>query len=418
MSKAHDHDHHHHRPHDPRTPPGPDVRDPVCGMTVDPETTPHHAEHAGHDFHFCSTGCRQKFVADPDKYAGPARPTPAKGPQGVIYTCPMHPQVRQIGPGVCPICGMALEPAAGHAGEPDDTELNDMSRRFWTGLAITAPLFVLEMSGHLLGRPLLMGPAAAWLQLALASPVVIWAGAPFFHRGWLSLVNRSLNMFTLIALGVGVAYAYSVVATLAPQLFPPGLRDEHGAVPLYYEAAAVITVLALLGQVLELRARRRTSGAIRALMDLAPKTARRIGANGADEEIGLDQVQVGDRLRVRPGEKVPVDGEVLEGRVAIDEALVTGESMPVTKDVGDQVIGGSLNRTGAFVMRADKVGADTVLARIVDMVAQAQRSRAPIQRMADRVSAWFVPLVMAVAVAAFAGWMLVGPEPRLAYALV
>lgn len=392
--------------------------DPVCGMKVDPATTPHHAEHGGRAFHFCSAGCRTKFIADPDRYLRPARPAAAPAPAGAVYTCPMHPEVRQVGPGTCPKCGMALEPETLAEGPEDDSELNDMSRRLWIGLALTAPVFALEMGGHLLGRPLLAGWAAAWLPLVLASPVVLWAGAPFFHRAWLSLVHRSLNMFTLIALGVGAAYAYSLAAVLAPQIFPDSVRDHHGAIPLYFEAAAVITVLALLGQVLELRARRRTSGAIRALMALAPKTARRIRPDGTDEDAPLAEIAVGDRLRIRPGEKIPVDGEILEGRAAVDESLVTGESMPVARQAGDAVIGGSLNTTGAFVMRADKVGADTVLARIVQMVAQAQRSRAPVQRLADQVSAWFVPAVLAVAAAAFAGWLWLGPQPRLAHALV
>src|SRR5437763_16309410 len=337
----------------------------------------------------------------------------------MIYTCPMHPQIRQVGPGACPICGMALEPATVTADIAPNAELADMSRRFWIGLSLAAPVFIREMGGHLGGSKMLLSRQTSnWVQFILATPVVLWAGWPFFVRGWASLVNRSLNMFTLIAMGVGVAWAYSVVGLLAPGAFPASFRDHSGAVPVYFEAAAVITVLVLLGQVLELRARERTSGAIKALLDLAPKTARRIRHDGSDEEVTLDLIQLGDRLRVRPGEKIPVDGELLEGRVSIDESLVTGESMPVTKQAGDNVIAGSLNKTGSFVMRAQKVGADTLLARIVQMVADAQRSRAPIQRMADRVSAWFVPTVIAVSVAAGAVWALVGPEPRLAYALV
>jgi Cu+-exporting ATPase len=336
----------------------------------------------------------------------------------MIYTCPMHPEVRRDAPGACPICGMALEPVAASADDQPNAELQDMTRRFWVGLILTAPVLALEMGGHM-GLHMTIGRGASnWIQFALASPVALWAGWPFFQRGWASLVSRRLNMFTLIAMGVGAAWLYSVAAVLAPGLFPAALRDEHGAVPVYFEAAAVITVLVLLGQVLELRARERTSGAIKALLQLAPKTARRLTADGADEEVALDQIHVGDRLRVRPGEKVPVDGEVLEGRVSIDEALVTGESMPVTKQAGDQVVAGSINKTGAFIMRADKVGADTLLARIVQMVAEAQRSRAPIQRLADQVSAIFVPAVIAVALLAAAVWAAVGPEPRLTYALV
>jgi P-type Cu+ transporter len=338
---------------------------------------------------------------------------------GTIYTCPMHPQIRQVGPGTCPICGMTLEPVDAAVGTESNPELVDMSRRFWGGLILAAPVFALEMGGHVGAlMPLLGERTSEWIQFALATPVVLWAGWPFFQRGWASLVSRQLNMFTLIAMGVGVAWLYSVVAVLAPEAFPPAFRTQKGMVPVYFEAAAVITVLVLLGQVLELRARERTSGAIKALLDLAPKTARRIRADGADEEVTLDLIHVGDRLRVRPGEKVPVDGEVLEGRVSIDESLVTGESMPVTKEPGAKVVAGAINKTGSFVMRADKVGADTLLARIVQMVAEAQRSRAPIQRMADQVSAWFVPAVIAAAVLAAVVWASVGPEPRFVYALV
>jgi Cu+-exporting ATPase len=340
--------------------------------------------------------------------------------ESAIYTCPMHPQIRQVGPGTCPICGMTLEPVdmTADTGGPSP-ELRDMSRRFWVGLVLAVPVFTLEMAGHVGGLTMPIGPqTSTWVQFALATPVVFWAGWPFFQRGWASLVSRRLNMFTLIAMGVGVAWLYSVVAAFAPGLFPPAFRDKAGMVPVYFEAAAVITVLVLLGQVLELRARERTSGAIRALLDLAPKTARRIGADGADEEVTLDLIHVGDRLRVRPGEKVPVDGEVLEGRASIDESLVTGESMPVTKEPGAKVVAGAINKTGSFVMRAEKVGADTLLARIVQMVAEAQRSRAPIQRTADQVSAWFVPAVIATAVVAAVVWASVGPEPRFAYALV
>ncbi len=336
---------------------------------------------------------------------------------GAIYTCPMHPQIRQVGPGSCPICGMALEPAAPTADSGPNPELADMTRRFWIGLALTAPVFVLEMGSHLGLMALVSHRISGWIQFALASPVVLWAGWPFFQRGWASLAHRSLNMFTLIALGVGVAWLDSVAAVLAPGVFPRALRDVTGAAPVYFEAAAVITVLALLGQVLELRARERTSGAIKALLNLAPKTARRLRGDGTDEEVALDLIGVGDLLRVRPGEKVPVDGELIDGRVLIDESLVTGESMPVTKEAGAEVIAGSLNKTGSFLMRADKVGADTLLSRIVQMVAEAQRSRAPIQRMADRVSGWFVPAVIAAAALAAGVWASIGPEPRFAYAL-
>jgi Cu+-exporting ATPase len=393
--------------------------DPVCGMKVNPQTTPHHADHGGRTFHFCSNGCRAKFVAEPAKYLPGEAPTPAPAPPGTIYTCPMHPEIRQDHPGFCPICGMALEPAMVTAETGPSAELADMSRRFWIGLALAAPVLVLEMGGHVAGLMMMLSRQASnWIQFALATPVVLWAGWPFFVRGWASLKSRNLNMFTLIAMGVGVAWLYSVAAVLAPGAFPPAFRDASGAVPVYFEAAAVITVLVLLGQVLELRARERTSGAIKALLNLAPKTARRIRGDGSDEEVTLDLIHVGDRLRVRPGEKVPVDGEVVDGRVAIDESLVTGESMPVTKEPGAKVIAGSINKTGSFVMRAEKVGAETLLARIVQMVAEAQRSRAPIQRMADRVSGWFVPAVIAVAVTAFAAWAVAGPEPRFTYALV
>jgi Cu+-exporting ATPase len=352
-------------------------------------------------------------------HAAEAKRPPPPAPAGAIYTCPMHPQIRQVGPGTCPICGMALEPLVATAEAGPDPELAAMTRRFWIGLLLTAPVFALEMGGHVFDLHGLIGPAAAnWVQFAFATPVVLWAGSPFFVRGWQSVVTRNLNMFTLIALGTGVAFIYSVVATVAPGIFPPAFRAHGGAVAAYFEAAAVITVLVLLGQVLELRARAQTSGAIRALLDLAPKTARRLRDDGSDEEVEIDAISVGDRLRVRPGEKVPVDGVVLEGRSSLDESLVTGESMPVTKEPGAKVIAGTLNQSGGFVMRAEKVGRDTMLARIVQMVAEAQRSRAPIQRLADRVAGWFVPAVILVAVAAFAAWGIYGPEPRLAYGLI
>ena len=395
------------------------VKDPVCGMTVDPTTTIHHATHAGSGYHFCSARCEQKFVANPQAYVDGALPVAASTDRGTIYTCPMHPQIRQTAPGACPICGMALEPETVTADSGPNAELADMTRRFWVALILTLPVFGLEMGGHLTGLMMLVGKQTSnWMQFALATPVVLWAGWPFFERGWASLKSRHLNMFTLIAMGVGVAYLYSLVAHFAPTRFPPAFQDAMGTVPVYFEAAAVIITLVLLGQVLELRARERTSGAIKALLDLAPKTARRITAAGEDEEVPLDQIVVGESLRVRPGEKVPVDGTIAEGRVSIDESLVTGESMPVTKEAGAKVIAGSINKTGSFVMVAEKVGKETLLARIVQMVAEAQRSRAPIQRTADTVSGWFVPAVISAALVAAAVWALVGPEPRLTYALV
>jgi P-type Cu+ transporter len=405
---GHDHAHHH--------PPGA-ATDPVCGMSVDPATAKHRAEFAGKSYYFCCAGCRKKFLSGPQAFLN-AAPAPIAAP-GVIYTCPMHPEVRQAGPGACPICGMALEPESPVAVAGPNPELVDMTRRFWLGLALAALVTALDMSGHLLGlHNALGGQTLNWIELVLATPVVLWAGWPFFVRGARSLVSRNLNMFTLIALGTGVAWIDSVVATILPGLFPAALRGADGAAPTYFEAAASITVLVLLGQVLELRARERTGGAIRALLDLAPKTARRVREDGDDEDVGLERVAVGDRLRVRPGEKAPVDGEILEGRSTVDESMVTGESAPVAKTVGERVIGGTINQTGAFVMRADRVGRDTVLAQIVAMVGKAQRSRAPIQRVADRVSGWFVPLVAAVAVLAFAAWWTFGPEPRFAYGLV
>ena len=396
-------------------------KDPVCSMMVDPHTTQHRATHGGQTFYFCSAGCREKFAADPTRYLSPeqAKRTDEPAPEDTLYTCPMHPDVRQTGPGSCPICGMALEPLVATVEAGPSAELVDMRRRFWIGLALTVPVFFLEMGGHLLGLTHAIGQQTSnWLQLVLATPVVLWAGWPFFVRGWQSVVTRQLNMFTLIALGTGAAWIYSMAATLLPGLFPAALRSPDGAVPAYFEAAAVITVLVLLGQVLELRAREATSGAIRALLDLAPKTARRIRQDGSEEEVNLDTIQVGDRLRVRPGEKVPVDGAVIEGGSSVDESMVTGESMPVTKAVGAQAIGGTINQTGALVIRAEKVGRDTMLARIVQMVADAQRSRAPIQRVADEVSGWFVPTVIGVALLAFAVWAMFGPEPRLSFALV
>jgi Cu+-exporting ATPase len=408
-----DHRHHDQGHHAPEH----GVIDPVCGMAVDPQSTPHRAEYAGHPYYFCSAGCRTKFVADPQRYLGEAR-EPEPVPEGAIYTCPMHPEIRQAGPGSCPICGMALEPELVTAETGPNPELVDMTRRFWIGVALTTPVVILEMGGHLAGaHGWIEQSLSNWIQFALATPVVLWAGWPFFVRGWQSLVMRNLNMFTLIALGVGVAYGYSVVATLLPQVFPPAFRSHDGAVAVYFEAAAVITVLVLLGQVLELRARERTSGAIRALLDLTPKMALRL-KDGTEEDVPLDTVAVGDRLRVRPGEKVPVDGEITEGHSTIDQSMVTGESIPVSRKEGEKVVAGTLNQRGSFIMRAEKVGRDTLLARIVQMVAQAQRSRAPIQRLADQVAGWFVPAVIAVAVIAFAAWATFGPEPRLAFGLV
>ena len=390
--------------------------DPVCGMRVTCEGARHRFTYRGEGYFFCSGRCRERFAAEPEKFLKPKRPEPT-APEGTSYTCPMHPEVRQIGPGSCPICGMALEPEQVSLDQGPDPELIDMTRRFWIALALTLPLFVIEMGSHFGAMHLLPSAWSNWISLALSTPVVLWAGAPFFVRGWNSLITRHLNMFTLIAMGTGVAYLYSIVGTLAPQLFPPAFRDAHGAVAVYFEAAAVITTLVLLGQVLELRARERTSGAIRSLLGLAPKTARRITPHG-DEDVAIEDIAVGDRLRVRPGEKVPVDGLVTEGHSAVDESMVTGESMPVSKTEGSRVIGGTVNQGGGLVVRAEKVGRDTMLARIVDMVARAQRSRAPIQRLADRVAGWFVPAVIATAVVAFAAWMMFGPEPRIAFGMV
>ncbi len=397
------------------------VKDPVCGMIVDPATTPHHAHYAGEDYHFCSAGCRTKFEGDPERYVGD-RPQPlVEAAPGTMWTCPMHPEVRQDHPGACPICGMALEPETVSADDGPSAELVDMTRRFWIGLALTVPILVLAMGGHLIPalHHLVSIKASAWAQFMLATPVVIWAGWPFFQQGWVSIRTRKLNMFTLIAIGTGVAWTYSVVATTAPAIFPPAFRDAAtGTVAVYFEAAAVITVLVLLGQVLELRARERTSGAIKALLNLAPKTARRLGDDGSHEEVSLEMIAVGDRLRVRPGEKVPVDAVVEEGRSALDESMVTGESLPVAKAAGDHVIGGTLNQSGALVVRAEKIGRDTMLARIVQMVAEAQRSRAPIQRLADQVSGWFVPAVLFVAIVAFAAWSIWGPTPHFTHGLI
>ena len=449
---------HAHEGHCCHTPTAPAAsRDPVCGMTVDPDG-PHRAEHAGSKWSFCSARCREKFVADPARYLDPA-PTPAPpAPAGTVYTCPMHPEIEQIGPGDCPKCGMALEPKGlppvetrtewtcpmhpevvrdapgdcplcGMALEPrtitlddaEDPELRSMTRRLWVAAALTVPLVAIVMLDMLPSRPvsaLLPTGLRAWLELALATPVCLWAGWPFFVRAARSVQHRSLNMFTLIGLGVGVAWLYSLVATVAPGLFPASFRGHGGEVAVYFEAAAVIVTLILVGQVLELRARSQTGAAIKALLGLAAKSARRIGADGTEEDVPLDRVQPGDRLRVRPGEKVPVDGVVVDGASNVDESMVTGEPIPVAKAAGDALIGATVNGTGSLVMRAERVGAETLLSRIVAMVAEAQRSRAPIQRLADLVAAWFVPIVIAVAVATFVVWAIWGPEPAMAYALI
>ena len=396
------------------------VHDPVCGMVVDPATTVHHASHAGQDYHFCSAGCRAKFSAEPENYLSPVGQSAADVPAGTIWTCPMHPQVRQDHPGPCPICGMALEPELVSADAGPSAEYTDMWRRFRVALVLSIPVLMLEMGGHLVpALHRLVSPGiATMLQFVLSTPVVLWAGWPFFERAWTSLKTRNLNMFTLIAMGTGTAWGYSVVAILAPGIFPAAFRDADGMVAVYFEAAAVITVLVLLGQVLELRAREKTSGAIKALLNLAPKTARRIKADGSDEEVPIEGIVVGDLLRVRPGESVPVDGQVDDGHSALDESMVTGESMPVSKAKDDRVIGGTINQTGALTIRAEQVGRDTMLARIVQMVADAQRSRAPIQRLADAVAGWFVPAVLVIAVLAFAAWSIWGPEPRYAHGLI
>src|SRR5262245_484939 len=469
-NQPHNHGHHHHD-HSRRSPADQDEKthsDPVCGMTVQ-ETTPHTCEHAGQRYFFCGAHCLEKFCAEPDKYLKPpyshtvldmpSRPVrPQVSEKRIAHTCPMHPEVHQQGPGACPTCGMALEPLinvapaarteytcpmhpeivrlepgscplCGMALEPRtitveaeaNPELLDMTRRFWLSLVLTAPVFLLAMSEMIPGQPLhhiLSMRFLRWVQLLLTTPVVLWSGWPFFQRGWVSIINRSLNMFTLIALGTSTAYGYSVVATLFPSIFPDSFRAHGGEVAVYFEAAAVITALVLLGQVLELRARSQTSGAIKALLSLAPKTARVLRSDGSEEDVPLDRVQGGDRLRVRPGEKVPVDGVVLEGTSAVDESMVTGEPIPVEKPPGSRVTGGTVNGTGGFVMRADRVGSDMLLAQIVRAVREAQRSRAPIQRLADVVSSYFVPAVVLIALLTFILWSIMGPEPRMAYALV
>jgi Cu+-exporting ATPase len=436
------------------------LKDPVCGMTVEPDTL-HRLTHEGREVLFCSAGCKAKFAADPAQYSAPAlgkedhsccsasatgghdhapglhtaghehhqhhdrhathdasKAKAAVVAAGTKWTCPMHPEIVRDGPGSCPICGMALEPIMPTADAGPNPELRDMSRRFWVSLVLTLPVLAFEMGRHLLNIDALVPPTLnGWIQLVLATPVVLWGGWPFFERGWASLKTRNLNMFTLIALGTGVAWIYSLIAQIFPQTFPREFRDAHGQVAVYFEAAAVITTLVLLGQVLELRARESTSGAIRALLDLAPKTARRI-RDGAEDEVPLDAITVGDRLRVRPGEKTPVDGVVLDGRSTLDESMVTGESMPVTRTVGDNVIAGTLNQTGALVIEAKRVGRDTMLSQIVQLVADAQRSRAPIQRLADKVSGWFVPAVIVIAILAFIGWWAFGPQPSFTYGLI
>ncbi len=440
-----DHQHHHHpspAPHPDGGGPAPAglAHDPVCGMDIDPATAAGSVEHEGKTIYFCSRHCVAKFQADPSRYTTPARPTLAHPglvvlnpavpaslappappvPPGTKYPCPMDPEIVRDGPGACPICGMALEPMTVSAEEEADPELVDMTRRFWISLALSAPLLLLSMGEMIPGLGLhgRLGPGMVYLQLALATPVVLWGGRPFFQRGWASLLTRRLNMFSLIAMGTGTAYLFSLAATLAPGIFPESFRDAHGRVDVYFEPAAVIVTLVLLGQVLELRARRQTGHAIRSLLGLAPRTARRISEGGAEEDTPIDEVIPGDRLRIRPGEKVPVDGVVIEGSSPVDESMITGEPIPVEKNPGDRIIGGTVNGTGSLVMRAERVGAETMLARIVQMVSEARRTRAPIQRLADQVSAVFVPGVLLVALLAFIAWATIGPPPRMAHALV
>src|SRR5690348_1470918 len=410
--------------------------DPVCGMRV-AASSPRHVDHDGTRYWFCCDGCRDNFRADPDKYLakagsphaapghihhrpGQVRAEQPEAPTGTIYTCPMHPEVRQIGPGHCPKCGMALEPELPSAGEDGGGELRTLTRRFWTLVAPTIPVFVLAMGPHLFGWqwPSPLNMVGGWIEAVLATIVVLWGGASFFVRGWRSLKPWSPNMYTLIALGTGVAWLYSAVAFLLPDVFPVSFRDMHGRVGVYFESAAVIVTLVTMGDWLELRARRRTGSALHALLDLAPKTARRIAADGSESDVPLDEVHAGDTLRVRPGEKVPVDGIVIGGTSHVDESMLTGESMPVAKAANDRITGGTVNQDGALTMRAERVGADTMLSRIVALVAQAQRSKAPLQRVADRVAAWFVPAVVAVAVLAFLAWVAVGPEPKAVHALI
>ncbi|WP_425413983.1 heavy metal translocating P-type ATPase [Saccharospirillum impatiens] len=410
-----EHEHHHsHEKHGKHS-----KKDPVCEMSVDPDTAEHRSEHAGKTWYFCSSGCQAKFDNDPEKYLSEENKPAEPVAPGTMYTCPMHPEIRQQGPGDCPICGMALETEDVSIDVGPSEELTDMTRRFWIGVALALPVLVLEMGGHLTGLDQIVPPQMSnWIQLILATPVVAWCGWPFFVRGWKSVLSRNLNMFTLVSIGTGVALIYSLVATLAPQVFPGAFRQQDGSVAVYFEAAAVIVVLVLLGQVLELRAREKTSGAIKALLDLAPATARKLGDESDESDVSLDQVKVGDRLRVRPGDKVPLDGEVLEGSSNVDESMVTGEPLAVSKKPGDQVVGGSINQQGSFIMRTDKVGRDTMLSQIVQMVASAQRSRAPIQGLADKVAGWFVPAVIVIAVIAFVVWSIVGPAPAMAFGLI
>ncbi|MFT5511510.1 MAG: Cu+-exporting ATPase, partial [Hyphomicrobiaceae bacterium] len=396
-----------------------EAEDPVCSMMVNRGSARFTLRHDSKRFYFCSSRCEEKFKNDPDSFLA-GRPAPEPMPEGTLYTCPMHPEIVQEGPGDCPKCGMALEPMGVPAGdEGPNPELVDFTFRIKVGLVLTIPLLIIAM-GPMFGLPIRawLGGAGSWIELILATPVVLWCAAPFFKRGWASIVNKSPNMWTLIALGVGAAYGFSIFATIAPDIFPAAFRDAGGHVGVYYEAAAVIVVLVLLGQVLELRAREQTGGAIKALLDLAPKTALIIRADGQEEEIPLESLVVGDKLRVRPGEKIPVDGRVIDGRSAIDEAMLTGEPVPVEKSVGDDVTGATLNGTGSLIIEASRVGSDTTLSQIIEMVANAQRSRAPIQKLVDLVAGWFVPIVVFIAIVAFIAWTMFGPPPAMAYALV
>ncbi len=422
---AHDHGHDHAAAHgrsqgaDSRPTDG-SVIDPVCGMTVDPASAKHQADHDGGTVYFCSARCREKFVADPQAYLDPQRKAQAApAVEGAIHTCPMHPEIQQAGPGSCPKCGMALEPLT-PTGEQDDSELQHVRRKFLIAAVLATPLLLVAMGPHLLGLHFDAGTSAMlrWAEFLLATPLVLWLGGAYYVRGWKGVLAASPNMYSLIGLGVLVAYGFSLAAMFAPGLFPVAMRDSHGDIPFYFEASGVIIALVLLGEWLELRARGKTSAAIRGLLNLAPKTARRLKSGGGEEEIPLDQVVVGDRLRVRPGEKIPVDGKVEEGSSSVDESMLSGEPIAVAKNAGDTVTGGTINGTGSLVMRAEKVGNETVLAQIVDMVAKAQRSKAPLQRLADKVSVWFVPAVVAISLLAFAAWFAFGPEPRLAYAVV
>ena len=400
---------------------GAEVTDPVCGMIVDPHATQHRAEHAGQPYYFCSAGCRAKFIAEPKRWLDRKEAKQEKVPEGTIYTCPMHPEIQQVGPGSCPKCGMALEPMLPAAGdETEDKELRTVRRKFWIAVAFALPLLLIAMVPHFTGMH--FGSATAhtlrWVEFALSLPLVLWLGLDYYRRGWLGVMHRSPNMYTLIGLGVLVAFVYSVVATVAPSLFPANLRDAHGMIGVYFEPAGVIVALVLLGEWLETRARGKTSAAIRRLIDLAPRSARRVGVDGSEVDVAIDQVKPGDTLRIRPGEKIPVDGEVLDGSSSVDESMLSGEPVPVEKHAGERVTAGTVNGTGTLSMRADKIGADTVLSQIVALVAQAQRSRAPLQRVADRVSRIFVPTVVAVAIITALVWMAVGPEPRIAFAII